>query len=234
MELSEVIVHVQRVNKDHIQFFDNALSLVKNYLAKYREVQVTDDPKHANILVECSVHDIKPGLYQVWVAARYKKGDTYVPGMETESYVQLGPGAIHTVSARHHRHPAPEPQPVVQPAPRPAVQPRPQVTPKPVPRPGPLAENHFNVCFYDYMDGFEQDIYPLLKTYPGISAVNRRYEGCGRHSDCLCYDLTVTHGRMEELMQWLDFRLPKSRTLNYRMQPLSSSSLRIVFTRGFE
>lgn len=220
MELSEVIVHVKQDAPARIAFFNNALGLVKNYLAKYREIQVTEDPNQANILVQSTVHDIHDGLYQVWITARTKQAKTFVPGMETETYVRITPGEA---------------------APAPIRPPKTQKgeIKKTVVKPTPIApgDRALDVCFYEFLDGFEQEIYPVLKAYPGTTQLKRRYERCIGNTSCLCYELTVagtTPGQMETLTRWLDYRLPQSRSLGYRMRPLSDTSLEIVFHRGFD
>lgn len=222
MELSELIVHVKQDAPKRIEFFNNALGLVKNYLAKYREIQVTEDPNQANILVQSTVHDIHTGLYQVWITARTKHAKTYVPGMETEAYVRIAPEAA-------------DPAPIRPAAVKQGVAPKTVTEPKPKPLvPGGRA---YDLCFYEFLDGFEQEIYPVLQTYPGVTQIKRRYERCTDTPQCLCYELTVagaSAGRMETLTRWLDYRLPKSRSLGYRMRPLSDTSLEIVFHRGFD
>ena len=51
MERDETIVYVKKENPGKINYFENAFGLVANYLARYREVTVTDDPAKANITV---------------------------------------------------------------------------------------------------------------------------------------------------------------------------------------
>ncbi len=100
-ERDEMIVYVERKDSENIVFFRNTFGLLKNYLAKFREVTVTDDPGRAKITVEAGVHPVHEGLHQVWAAARYKDGKKYVPGTETDAYVDLTPEEMRQVVRDH-------------------------------------------------------------------------------------------------------------------------------------
>lgn len=94
-EIDNVIVYVDKKGSGQRVFFKTVLDLVANYLARFREVRVTQDPEQANVTIKTDIHPIHGGLYQVWVSALYKDGDQYVPGTETEAYVRMGTdGAI--------------------------------------------------------------------------------------------------------------------------------------------
>jgi len=65
------------------------MELVGKYLARFREVEVTDDPTQANVTVVSEIHAIHQNLHQIWVAARHHQGAKYLPGAETEAYVLI-------------------------------------------------------------------------------------------------------------------------------------------------
>ena len=208
MELDEVIVHVDDRNLGRIRYFENTFSLVKNYLAKYREVTVTDKPAAANIVVVPKVHEIYQGFYQVWVSAKYKNNGQYIPGRETEAYVFLE-----------------DREPIAKPAPKKTVV------------PPPAYERDLDLCFYDFREGRDNDLYALLRKYPRVTRVERQYGGCHGASMCVCYDISVysaKYGKMEELMLWLDANLGTLGENAYRLEPVSEKKIRVVFTRGFE
>jgi len=218
MERDEAIVYVKKENPGNIRYFENAFGLVANYLARYREVMVTDDPAKANITILAKVHPVHSQLFQVWVSAKYKKDQKYVPGRETEAYVSLPAQAMGVTAPKKVKKKA-EAGKVIE-VPVPVFHPR-----------------NFDICFYDYVKNFENKIFPMLKQYPGVTGIQRLYDRCGSTASCVCYDLSVDskrYGRMEELIQWLDGRLAASASYHYKLKPLSGESLRIVFNRGFE
>ena len=86
----DLIVYVEPpAAKHHPEVVETALNLVGIYLARFREVEVTDDPNRANVSVIAAIHNIHHDLHQVWVAARQRKDRIYLAGAETEAYVQL-------------------------------------------------------------------------------------------------------------------------------------------------
>jgi len=98
-DLDQAVVYLDKTAPGQPPYFDTVFSLMANYIAGYREVTVTDDPSQANISVSARAHQIRPGLYQVWVTPRYKRNKRYVPGKETQAYALLGnskaqPGAV--------------------------------------------------------------------------------------------------------------------------------------------
>jgi hypothetical protein len=209
MELDEAMVYVKKDNPGKTRYFNNALGLVANYLARYREVMVTDDPAKANITILTKVHEIHKGLYQVWMSARYKEDKKYIPGRETEAYVSLS--MAETVQQD-------------------------QKQPHPLKKTGPVPQKSFDLCFYDYLEDFETRIYPMLKRYPGVNGIRRLYNRCANASSCVCYEITVDskqYEKMEELTQWLDSNLEHAVAYRYKLKPLSSASIRIIFNKGF-
>ena len=224
MERDETIVYVQKENPGNLRYFENAFGLVTNYLARYREVMVTDDPAKANITILARVHPVHSRLFQVWVSAKYKKDETYVPGRETEAYVALPANAMASNAPK-------SPKSVVD-----ARDSKSSQNKSSVAVPVSHAKN-FDICFYDYMESLENDFFPLLKKYPGVTGIHRIYDRCGAAASCVCYELLVDsmrYGHMEELIQWLEARIGASGAYHYKLNPLSSERLRIVFSRGFE
>jgi len=226
MELDEVIVYVKKENPGKIKYFNSAFNLVSNYLARYKEVTVTDDPAKANIVVFVKVHEIHKELFQVWVSARYKQDKKYVPGRETEAYVSL---PVKVIAIKEKK----EEIPIEKPIEKPVI----PVEIKPIIKPEPSYLSDFDLCFYDYIDNFEGRIYPMLKNYPGVIRIQRLYNKCKGVSSCVCYEISVNSKRyrkMEELIQWLRGSLNGSGAYRYNLKPVSGKSIRIFFTRGFE
>ena len=90
-DADDLLVHVENPSAASPAFFRTTLKLVGKYLARFREVEVTDDPDRANVAVTASIHAIHQNLYQVWVAALDRRREKYLPGAETEAYVLVEP-----------------------------------------------------------------------------------------------------------------------------------------------
>jgi hypothetical protein len=88
-EEDDPIVYVEPAPVDAPEVFRTTLQLMGKYLARFREVEVTDDPVQANVSVVSEIHSIHQGLRQIWVSARYRRGEKYLPGAETEAYVLM-------------------------------------------------------------------------------------------------------------------------------------------------
>ncbi len=88
-ETDDLVVHVEDTSANTPYFFQTALKLVGNYLARFREVEVTDDPNQANITVIAAIHAIHKNMYQIWISARDRRGKKHLPGVETEAYVVI-------------------------------------------------------------------------------------------------------------------------------------------------
>lgn len=229
MDLDEAVVHVKTENPDQIQYFENAFALVANYLAQYREVTVTDDPDRANIMVKTRVHPVHQGLYQVWASSRYKKDKTYVPGRETQAYVTLDSAKPLT-----RVQTSPPPAPVLTQGHRPGP-PTVKMSEPPV-KVRPSFFKEFDICFAGFKTGTEGRFYPMLKQYPGAVRARQLFGRCP-DPDCLCYGLSVdstSRGNMEELRLWMETELGLEGFKGYRLIPLSSDRLQVVFSSGFD
>jgi hypothetical protein len=90
-EADDLVVYVEDTSTNRPDFFQTTLKLVGNYLARFREVTVTDDPNQANVTVITAIHSIHANLYQIWVSARDRRGKKYLTGAETEAYVKIEP-----------------------------------------------------------------------------------------------------------------------------------------------
>jgi hypothetical protein len=88
-EEDDPVVYVEKVAENTPKVFQTTLELVGKYLARFREVEVTDDPTQANVTLVTEIHAIHQNLRQVWVAARHRQGGKYLPGAETEAYVLM-------------------------------------------------------------------------------------------------------------------------------------------------
>ena len=73
-EADALVVHVAKPDMNGPNTFITALDLVGRYLARFREVEVTDDPTQANVTIVAAIHSIDPKLHQVWVSARQRQG----------------------------------------------------------------------------------------------------------------------------------------------------------------
>ena len=83
------VVYVNPVALNTPRVFKTTMELVGKYLARFREVEVTDDPTQANVTVVTEIHAIHQDLHQIWVAARHHQGAKYLPGAEAEAYVLM-------------------------------------------------------------------------------------------------------------------------------------------------
>ena len=88
-EADNLVVYMEDAPANTPGVFQTALNLVGNYLARFREVEVSDDPNRANVTVVTAIHLIHQNLYQIWVSARDRHGKKYLPGAETEAYVVM-------------------------------------------------------------------------------------------------------------------------------------------------
>jgi hypothetical protein len=88
-ETDDLVVHVAPPAPNTPAMIKTALDLVGKYLTRFREVEVTDDPNQANVTVASAVHSIDQDLHQVWISARQRQGDIYLPGAEAEAYVMM-------------------------------------------------------------------------------------------------------------------------------------------------
>ena len=88
-EADDLVVHVDSPATDTPDMFKTTLELVGKYLTRFREVEVTADPDQANVSVVSAIHTIDQKLHQVWISARQRNGEKYLPGAETEAYVML-------------------------------------------------------------------------------------------------------------------------------------------------
>jgi len=102
------VVYVENVAVNTPKVFQTTLELVAKYLARFREVEVTDDPTQANLTVVTEIHAIHQNLRQVWVAARHRQGAKYLPGAETEAYVLIDTRKQTAVAGSQPQNP-PEP-----------------------------------------------------------------------------------------------------------------------------
>ena len=90
-DADDLLVHVEDPAVESPVFFRTTLKLVGQYLARFREVEVTDDPGRANVSVIATIHSIHQNLHQIWVSARNRGEKKYLPGAETEAYVLVDP-----------------------------------------------------------------------------------------------------------------------------------------------
>ena len=108
-EEDDPVIYVENVAVNSPKVFQTTLELVGKYLARFREVEITDDPTQANVTLVTEIHAIHQNLHQVWVAARHRQGGKYLPGAETEAYVLMdAPKKTAVVGTRPQKPLAPE------------------------------------------------------------------------------------------------------------------------------
>ncbi len=117
-DADDLLVHVEAPSVASPAFFKTTLKLVGKYLARFREVEVTDDPGRANVSVTASIHAIHKNLYQIWIAAKDRRQKKYLPGAETAAYVLMNSPEQRLVAASDQNQ-APEIAPIDRPADRP-------------------------------------------------------------------------------------------------------------------
>ncbi len=105
-ESDELIVHVPSPAPNSPQMIETTLKLLGRYLTRFREVDVTDDPNRANVTIISAVHSIDKDLHQVWISAKHRQGDIYLPGAETEAYVILKSPTEVQIAGMHQTEPA--------------------------------------------------------------------------------------------------------------------------------
>ncbi|MEH0022102.1 MAG: hypothetical protein V6Z89_20790 [Desulfobacter sp.] len=203
-ERSENIVYIKTENVDHIDYFDSAYSLIKNYLAMFSEVMVTDEPSKANITIIVKNHEIRKGLYQVWVNARFNRSTKYLPGKETVAYVALSTGAEH-------------PKATVE---------------TDISQPGlndfNLYFHHYPRSFSHRIYPMLKR-YPGAKTIKQLYHQNMDSDVMLCYQLTVSSN---QYGKMEELVQWLDAVLLGSGI--YRIQPISNRKVHVFFSKGFD
>ena len=116
-EADDLLVHVAAPSAASPAFFKTTLKLVGQYLARFREVEVTEDADRANVVVTPAIHSIHQNMYQIWIAAMDQRQNKYLPGAETEAYVLIEPPQ-QRLKADVHQDPLPDVAPFDQPAER--------------------------------------------------------------------------------------------------------------------
>jgi hypothetical protein len=76
------------------------LQLIGNNLSRYREVQVTDSIRQANFVLRGEIHQVQPGLYQVWVILHPKDSAVHLAGMDTATWIRMAT-ASNSPGTRH-------------------------------------------------------------------------------------------------------------------------------------
>ncbi len=102
---------------------------------------------------------------------------------------------------------------------------------------GPHGNTELDVCFRDYLEGFDRRVFPMLQQYGDVLKIEREFNLCPKGTVCMCYRVTVRtlkYGMMEKLMGWLGPRLEASDNMTFEMIQLSPSLLEVRFSRGFD
>jgi hypothetical protein len=85
----DLVVHVAPPTPGTPDMLQTTLKLIGRYLTRFREVAVTDDPSLANVTVVSTIQAIDQNLHQVWISARQRQSEKYLPGAEAEAYVMI-------------------------------------------------------------------------------------------------------------------------------------------------
>ncbi|CAG35946.1 hypothetical protein [Desulfotalea psychrophila] len=205
MESDETIVYVEQDSPDNSPYFKNSFGILKNYLARYREVTVTDNPRQANIRIHIKAHQIYGGLYQVWLTSKYKENGIFVPGRETEAYVSLETvagweraeqasrsetGDGYQICFYHYR-------------------------------------DNFAQKIYPVLKGLP-GLTDIRRRYDQSTTGSRS-------SVCYSLSLRQKSlWQMDELISWLANEMNSEGIYNYSFTPVTDDSLQVTFNRGFE
>ena len=88
-------------------------------------------------------------------------------------------------------------------------------------------------CFYNFNEVYQDRIYPVLSDAPGVTAIERCWSACKHQQPCLCYTLTYD-GPMDELIAWLNQRLPVNKAIPFRCLAKGPNKLEVTFDAGFK
>ncbi|MEN8204445.1 MAG: hypothetical protein ABFS24_00410 [Pseudomonadota bacterium] len=89
-DVEDLKIKVDQISSDQPQL-RTLLGLIGNNLSRYREVQVTDAGRQANLVLRGETHMIQPDLYQVWVVLHPGDSGVHLAGMDTATYVRIPP-----------------------------------------------------------------------------------------------------------------------------------------------
>ncbi len=90
-------------------YLRTALELVGNYLGRFPEIHLSDDPARAELILHGEVHRIHGDLYQLWAILRQREGGRRVAGTDTSTYVRLAGPAVADAPATGSGSRQPEP-----------------------------------------------------------------------------------------------------------------------------
>ncbi len=79
----------QHITGSHNHFVDISFRLVDNYLNKFRDVTIVENPEIANILLKWEFFDLGNGLHQLWIQCTYLNDGKRIPGTDTGVYVNF-------------------------------------------------------------------------------------------------------------------------------------------------
>ncbi len=92
--IEQPVIHARPLGQG-VPWLDTAFDLVGNYLGRYPEVRVSDDPARASLILEGEVHPIQGDLHQLWAQLREPASGSHLAGADTAAYVRL-PQAVAT------------------------------------------------------------------------------------------------------------------------------------------
>ena len=98
-DAEDLVIQVEPSREDSTGLH-TLLKLIANNLSRYQEVQITDTRKDSNYILRGEAHLIQSGTYQVWVVLHPKDSGEHVAGMDTATYIHLGPPADERPAGR--------------------------------------------------------------------------------------------------------------------------------------
>lgn len=87
-EYDNPIMHIERARGDSREL-QSVVDLLGFYLSRLNEVRITDDPKHASILLSVKHYLIARDVYQIWIALSPKGEGGRLSGMDTSAYFRM-------------------------------------------------------------------------------------------------------------------------------------------------
>lgn len=95
-----ILLHVSRDQEVDSQYFNTTFDLVDDFITRFNEVTLTENPEQANTFLNTKVHAINPnkGLYIIAADVTRLEDATKIGGMATQAYVQVSPSLITQLS----------------------------------------------------------------------------------------------------------------------------------------
>jgi hypothetical protein len=86
--IEQPVIHARPLDQG-VPWLDTTFDLIGNYLGRYPEVRVSEDPARASLILEGEVHPIQGDLFQLWAQLREPASGSHLAGADTAAYVRL-------------------------------------------------------------------------------------------------------------------------------------------------